>query len=139
MAQGGQIMLFRRRSIASSLRPRPDITRAANSALEGLEGRVLLAGSGLAGAYFNNANLSGSPVATRIDKTVNFAWSGSPGVSGIGADNFSVRWTWQVNPRYTGAYTFLTNSDDGVRLWVNGTKIIDNWTRHAPTLNSGTI
>ena len=99
----------------------------------------MLAGSGLAGAYFNNANLSGSPVATRIDKTVNFAWSGSPGVSGVGADNFSVRWTGQVSPKYTGLYTFLTRSDDGVRLFVNGQRIIDNWTRHAETLNTGTV
>ncbi|HEY7117849.1 MAG TPA: PA14 domain-containing protein [Tepidisphaeraceae bacterium] len=99
---------------------------------------MLLASSGLAGAYFNNVNLSGSAVATRIDKTVNFNWGGTPGVSGIGADNFSVRWTGQVNPRYTGLYTFLTNSDDGVRLFINGQKVIDNWTRHAPTLNSGT-
>jgi hypothetical protein len=112
--------------------------RAAEGAVEALEGRMMLAGSGLAGAYFNNTGLSGTAVATRIDKTVNFNWSGSPGVSGIGADNFSVRWTGQVNPRYTGAYTFLTNSDDGVRLYINGAKVIDNWTRHSPTINSGT-
>src|SRR5205814_752403 len=35
-------------------------------------------------------------------------------------------------------YTFLTNSDDGVRLYINGTKIIDNWTRHGATVNTGT-
>src|SRR2546422_721284 len=35
--------------------------------------------------------------------------------------------------------TFHTVSDDGVRLWVNGQLIIDNWTDHAPTENSGTI
>ena len=30
-------------------------------------------------------------------------------------------------------------SDDGVRLWVNGQQIVNNWTDHAPTENSGTI
>jgi hypothetical protein len=105
---------------------------------EMLEHRVLLAGTGLAGAYFNNINLTGTAAATRIDKTVDFAWSGAPGVGGLGADNFSVRWSGQVLPKYTGTYTFITRSDDGVRLFVNGTKVIDNWTKHAPTDNIGT-
>lgn len=130
-------MMFRR-GMKKSVRSESVMRAAATGAVEVLEGRVLLAGSGLAGAYFNNANLSGTAAGTRIDKTVNFVWSGTPGVSGVGADNFSVRWTGQVNPRYTGAYTFLTNSDDGVRLFINGTKIIDNWTRHGATVNTGT-
>ena len=31
----------------------------------------------------------------------------------------------------TGTYTFTTPSDDGVRLYVNGQLLIDNWTDHA--------
>src|SRR3954447_21245246 len=98
-------------------------TRAVSAAVESLESRVLLASTGLSGAYFNNANLSGAPAGTRIDKTVNFNWAASPGVAGGGADAFSVRWTGQVLPASTGQYTFTTNSDDGVRLYVNGQKI----------------
>lgn len=115
------------------------IARAARFAVESLENRVLLTSTGLAGAYFNNPTLTGSPVATRIDKTVNFVWSGAPGVTGVSADNFSVRWTGQVNPLYTGLYYFTTRSDDGVRLFINGAKIIDNWTPHASMLNSGSV
>ena len=59
--------------------------------------------------------------------------------SGIAADTFSVRWTGQVRAKVTGTHTFFTLSDDGVRLWVNGVLVIDNWTDHAPTENSGTI
>ena len=29
-------------------------------------------------------------------------------------------------------FTFYTQSDDGVRLWVNGSLAIDNWTDHGP-------
>jgi PA14 domain len=36
----------------------------------------------------------------------------------------------------TGTYVFQTESDDGVRLWVNNQLVIDNWTKHAPTLNN---
>ena len=39
----------------------------------------------------------------------------------------------------TGTYTFTTTSDDGVRLYVNGQLLVDNWTDHAATQNSGTL
>jgi len=55
------------------------------------------------------------------------------------ADTFSVRWTGLVSPRFSEVYTFYTESDDGVRLWVNGQLLIDNWTDHAPQEDSGTI
>ncbi|MFO8008656.1 MAG: PA14 domain-containing protein, partial [Candidatus Brocadiia bacterium] len=42
-------------------------------------------------------------------------------------------------PLYSETYTFTTRSDDGVRLWVNGQSVIDNWTDHGPTYDSGTI
>src|SRR5258706_1567216 len=128
----------KKRKFAIPLQASP-VERACRFAVEGLEDPVLLSSTGLAGAYFNNPTLTGNPVATRIDKTVNFVWSGSPGVTGVGADNFSVRWTGQVKPLYTGLYYFTTRSDDGVRLFVNGQKIIDNWTKHASVLNSGSV
>ena len=95
-------------------------------------------GNGLSATYFDNANLTGTSVA-RVDPTVDFVWgSGSP-APGIGADTFSARWTGQVEPQFTETYTFYTVSDDGVRLWVNGQAVVNNWTDHSPTENSGTI
>jgi hypothetical protein len=58
---------------------------------------------------------------------------------GIGPDTFSARWSGWVTPRYSETYTFYTTSDDGVRLWVDGQLIINNWTIHPPTENSGQI
>ncbi len=95
-------------------------------------------GNGLSVTYYNDIAFTGTTV-TRIDPAVDFAWgSGSPAAS-IGADTFSARWTGQVEPQFTGTYTFYTVSDDGVRLWVNGQQIINNWTDHGTTENSGTI
>ena len=95
-------------------------------------------GNGLSATYYNNIDFTGTTV-TRVDPTIDFAWgTGSPAAS-IGADTFSARWTGQVEAQFTGTYTFYTVSDDGVRLWVNGQQIINNWTDHAPTENSGTI
>jgi hypothetical protein len=88
--------------------------------------------------YFNNANLTGTTIS-RIDPTVNFVWgSGSP-AQAIAADTFSARWSGQVQAQFTQVYTFYTQSDDGVRLWVNGRQLVNNWTNHPTTENSGTI
>jgi hypothetical protein len=58
---------------------------------------------------------------------------------GVGTDNFSVRWSGQVKALASGTYTFYTNSDDGVRLTVNGVSLVNNWTDHGPTEDTGSI
>ena len=54
----------------------------------------------------------------------------------MGADNFSARWTGRVEAPVTGSYRFSTVSDDGIRLWINGQQVINNWTDHAITTNT---
>jgi YVTN family beta-propeller protein len=92
-------------------------------------------GSGLVGRYFNNKTLSGTPALTRTE-VVNFDWGANSPGTGIGQDNFSVRWTGEVKTSTAGGYRFRTVSDDGVRLWVNGVLVINNWTLHGATTNS---
>jgi hypothetical protein len=95
---------------------------------------------GLKGEYFTSSNLTNYKF-TRYDTGVNFNWyHGSPETV-IPTDNYSIRWTGKVKAPdgNSGLYTFYTMSDDGVRLWVNGQLLIDNWTNHGPTENSGTI
>jgi YVTN family beta-propeller protein len=92
-------------------------------------------GSGLAGAYFNNVTLSGNPVLSRTE-AIDFNWgTGSPG-TGVNANNFSARWTGTVAAPTTGSYRFRTQSDDGVRVWVNGVQIISNWSDHSAATNT---
>jgi fibronectin type 3 domain-containing protein len=96
------------------------------------------AGDGLLGQYFDNMDFTGTSV-TRVDPTVNFDWgSGSPDPR-IDVNTFSVRWTGQVQAQFGETYTFYTQSDDGVRLYVNNQLVIDNFTDHSSTENSGTI
>jgi glucose/arabinose dehydrogenase len=96
------------------------------------------AGHGLGASYYNNENFTGTTVR-RVDSTINFNWgTGSP-APGIGPDTFSVRWTGAVQVPADGTYQFYTQTDDGVRLWVDGVLIVDNFTRHAVTENSGAI
>jgi poly(3-hydroxybutyrate) depolymerase len=95
-------------------------------------------GTGLRGDYFAAAGLTGAALV-RLDATVSFDWGlGSP-AAGIPVDGFSARWTGRIEPRYGEAYTFTTIADDGVRLWIDGTLVIDDWTTHAAAARSGTI
>lgn len=91
-------------------------------------------GTGLAATYYTqNWDLTG-PTFNRVDSTVNF--SNNFGVSGMNNDQFSVRWTGKIESPVTGNVVFSTQSDDGVRLWIDGTKIIDNWTLHGTTTDT---
>ena len=92
-------------------------------------------GTGLVGRYFNNKTLTGTPALTRTE-VVNFDWGTNAPGTGIGKDNFSVRWTGDVKTSAAGGYRFRTVSDDGVRLWVNGVLVIDNWSLHGATTNT---
>jgi mannan endo-1,4-beta-mannosidase len=50
-----------------------------------------------------------------------------------------VRWTGKVRPRFSEEYTFFTAADDGTRLWVDGKQLINDWTIHAVSEQSGKI
>src|SRR6185295_7993441 len=99
-------------------------------------------GTGLLGQYFNDA---GSGVyftflaLTRTDSTVDFDWADSAPDPVVQADNFSVRGSGQLQAPVTATYTLTTTSDDGVRFYVNGQLLIDNWTDHLAAQNSVNI
>jgi glucose/arabinose dehydrogenase len=84
------------------------------------------------GEYFANRDLAGTPVLTRQDSTVDFDWGlGSPDPA-VPPDGFSARWTGAVQLR-EGVYTFTVTADDGVRLYVDGVLVVDQWHDEAPT------
>jgi hypothetical protein len=77
-------------------------------------------------SYFANTDLSGRPVLTRIETSLDHYWGfGSPG-DAVPKDYFSARWT-QPLTFGAGIYRFTTYTDDGVRLWVDGRLVIDSW------------
>ena len=100
-------------------------------------------GTGLRADYRSNHfptnAFSGAPTLTRTDALVNFDWLTGPPVAGVSADNFTVRWTGQIQALGDDTYTVSTISDDGVRLWVNSQLLVNNWTLHSRTTNSGTM
>ncbi len=81
---------------------------------------------GWRGEYFSNEDLSGVATVARNDGGINFNWgTGSPDGK-IPSDHFSARWTRSVYLN-AGTWRFTTQADDGVRLWVDGTLLIDRW------------
>ncbi|WP_291413959.1 glycoside hydrolase family 3 C-terminal domain-containing protein [Actinophytocola sp.] len=83
-------------------------------------------GNGLEASYYNNTDLSGKPVLTRVDPNIDFDWDGAPG-PGVKANNFSVRWTGSITPPTSTKYTFSLLSLDGSRLYVDDKLVVDNW------------
>jgi trimeric autotransporter adhesin len=93
-------------------------------------------GVGLKAEYFADKYLTPAQLkGHRIDRNVNFNWATGVAPLGVG-DNFSVRWTGKIIAPNTENITFSTNSDDGVRLYVNNVLIINNWTEHAATVDT---
>jgi hypothetical protein len=96
-------------------------------------------GTGLKGDYYSGDTFNTFKFS-RTDAQVNFTWvqGTSPG-TGLNSEHYSIWWTGKVQPLYSETYTFYTNTDDGVRLWVNGQLLVDNWAAHYPEEHSGTI
>jgi hypothetical protein len=83
--------------------------------------------------YFPNKTLTGTAGSTACEAgPLNHDWvmGGPPGVP---ADNFSARWSGTFDFPTAGTYTFTAAADDGIRVWVDGTILIDQWKNQAVT------
>ncbi|MEM6892198.1 MAG: glycoside hydrolase family 3 N-terminal domain-containing protein [Bacteroidota bacterium] len=83
---------------------------------------------GLKGEYFNNIELTGKPVLTRIDSQIDFRWTlFSPEYQTINYDSYSALWTGKLIAPETGKFNIGIKGDDGYRLYIDGDLLIDNW------------
>lgn len=120
---------------------RPDhifqLIREANN-LTVNPGAVEGTGNGLTGTYYNGADFE-TEVGSRVDPTIDFNWGTNAPIVGSNPDVFSVRWTGQIKPRYSGTYTFYTKADNASRVWVDDKLIIDKWNGTSGVTYSGSI
>jgi beta-glucosidase len=93
-------------------------------------------------AVFLGRELEGEPVAITMVDRIDYRPEGglpTPPAPGVPSENFSVRWTGEVAAKASGRYRFITNTDDGVRVFVDQKKSIDDWVSHSTKTNSATV
>ena len=69
----------------------------------------------------------------RTDARIDFNWGMTKAVAQGVNRVFSMRWTGKIQPRYSEAYTFDSQEDDGLKLWVDGRLLISDWRDHKLT------
>jgi len=86
-------------------------------------------GIGLRGDYYLDDPVDSDfpPTLTRLDPTIDFAWGAAPVDESVPAGSFSVHWSGQIQPQFSETYTFGALTSDGVRLWIGGQPVIDQW------------
>lgn len=86
-------------------------------------------GTGLLGNVYLGTDLR-SPASAVVDGPIDFhnrAWPV------VGTTNVSVRYTGFIEARATGSHVFWVASDDGVRLTLDGSRVVDDWNEHGIT------
>ena len=89
---------------------------------------------GLSAEYFNSNNLSGQPVLTRVDRTINFNWDKVIPLRGLQRNNFSVRWTGAFMPPAPGDYKlgvrvnycYACENAEGFKLYLDGKLFLES-------------
>jgi hypothetical protein len=103
-------------------------------------------GSGLQAEYYRTINFTGVPYR-RTDSKIEFNWEkGVPNIpiappytTPFPGEKFSVRWIGRVKAPATGAFVFTTTTDDGVRLWLNDSLLINDWKDHGAKATPVTV
>ena len=78
------------------------------------------------GEYWSNREYKGNPALVRNDARIDFNWDTGAPAAGIPADDFAVRWSRSLSLE-AGVYRFYAIADDGIRVYVDGSRILDRW------------
>jgi beta-glucosidase len=95
--------------------------------------------TGMIGEYFDNMELEGKPVLTRIDSLINFRWGDKPPSAEVPKDQFSVRWRGKIVPPETRIYSLGTRTDDGARLYLDNKLLFEDWIEHGEKPNHSKV
>lgn len=93
---------------------------------------------GLTTDFYNGQHFE-KQVASRVESKLDFDWNNGSRPAGVNQHYYSIRFSGRVLTPEAGEYTFVTTSNDGIRVWVNDELVIDNWTDHGSQIDMGKI
>lgn len=96
-------------------------------------------GHGLAAAIYGGRPYLTSLIGHRTDAAIDFNWGMTAAVVPGASRIFSVHWTGKIQPDYSEVYTFASQEDDGLMLWVDGQLLLSDWKDHALTARRASI
>jgi len=104
--------------------------------------RTLDGKPGLAVQYFAGENFD-TPKDKGVDKTVDHDWPGPPLAGPPGGldsfEHFSVRWEGTLVVPEDGEYEIGVEGDDGFRLYLDGKKVVEDWSQGAKRYRSAHV
>ena len=110
--------------------PTSQLYPTTDKAPKGLKGAT-----GLLGCYYQNRFFYGDG-ALSVDAVMDFSPVTPP--AEFPDKNYSVRWTGQLVPPHTEEYTFKITTDEGVRLWVGGSLVVNELSNRSARTFTGT-
>ena len=76
--------------------------------------------------YFNNGELRGNPVQTRLDSRIAFDWGGGSPAVRVPVNGFSARWTRNMGVLDRGFNNITISTDFGVRVYIDGFLLVNH-------------
>ncbi len=98
----------------------------------------LFAQNGLKAEYYDGTDFN-RYVGTQVETNIDHYWDNYPPFAGVSPNKCSIRWTGRVTSPKTGNITFLATFDDGIRVWIGGVLVIDNWSLNDRGYSRGTV
>lgn len=94
---------------------------------------------GLWAEYFDQANVTGQPKLTRVDKQIQFKWTLYAPDEALRKDFYAVRWTGELLAPVTGSVKLGLEGNDGFRLYINGKLVVDQWSKQSFSLRTASV
>jgi beta-glucosidase len=86
---------------------------------------------GALGEYFDNREMKGVPVFSRIDDNIDFYWEHLSPRADMPDDDFGIRWTTYLIPPVSGTYSIGSWGSSGYQIILDGKSIISARSDHA--------
>lgn len=85
-------------------------------------------GFGLRASYYNDLDLDPATFVTSfLQPVIDIDVGAASPAAGVNVDEFSARFEGRIRSKVSGNITFHITHDDGFRLIINGTSVMDHW------------